>query len=323
MAKQYKFNRDTLSYTEVHHGVKFYFWHGISYVLFAIVAGVGFVFLYETLFDSPKEKALKHENQHLLAQYELLNKKLDQVESVLSDVCSRDENIYRVIYEADSIPASVRKAGFGGINRYQSLEDMENAELVVSTTKRLDIIQQQLYVQSRSFDEIISLVERNSEMIDCMPAIMPLKNKDLTRTASGWGYRIHPIYKIKKFHTGMDFAAPSGTEIYATGDGVVTQVQTSYSGYGKHIKIDHGFGYQTIYGHMSSFNVKVGQHVKRGDVIGYVGSTGTSTAPHLHYEVVHKGKKVNPQFYYFQEDLSTDEFERMIEISNNSNKTFD
>ena len=152
---------------------------------------------------------------------------------------------------------------------------------------------------------------------------MPINNKDLTRTASGWGWRIHPIYKIKKFHEGMDFSAPIGTEVYATGDGTVSTVETSYSGYGKHVKIDHGFGYVTTYAHMSKFNVKVGQKVKRGDIIGFVGTTGISTGPHLHYEVVKKGQKVNPQLYYFQEDLDADDYERMIEISTNSNRTFD
>lgn len=321
--EHYKYNPETLNYDLVEHGYKYYVSRFFVHLSVGVVLGVGFFFLYLYLFDSPEEKQLRRDNHELLAQYELMNKKLAQIEEVLDDVHMRDENIYRVIYEADSIPTSVRKAGFGGINRYEALESMTNSELVVATAKKLDVIAKELYVQSVSFDEIIDLAKRNDELIKCVPAIMPLNNKDLTRTASGWGWRIHPIYKIKKFHEGMDFSAPTGTEIYATGDGVVAAVETSYSGYGKHVKIDHGFGYRSIYGHMSKFNVKVGQHVKRGDVIGYVGSTGTSTAPHLHYEVMVKGKKVNPQFYYFQEDLSPDEYDRMIEISTNTNKTFD
>lgn len=324
MAKEhYKYNPESLSYDVVHHGAKYYFSKFIMHISVGVVLGVGFFFLYEYLIDSPKEKQLKRENHELLAQYEMMSHKLDQIEQVLDEVHQRDENIYRVIYEADSIPLSVRKAGFGGVNRYEALEEMTNSELVIETAKRLDIVAKQLYVQSVSFDEIIELAKNNDELIKCVPAIMPINNKDLTRTASGWGWRIHPIYKIKKFHEGMDFSAPTGTEIYATGDGVVTTVATAFSGYGKHVKIDHGFGYMSIYGHMSEFKVKVGQHVKRGDVIGLVGSTGTSTAPHLHYEVALKGKKVNPQFYYFQEDLTADEYDRMIEISTNTNKTFD
>lgn len=320
---QYKYNPETLSYDAIRRGFKYYMHRGLFYVSFGIVLSVVLFFAYLYLIDSPKEKQLRRENQELLAQYELMNKKLLQIEDVLSDVAKRDENIYRVIYEADSIPASVRKAGFGGINRYETLENMSNSDIVIATARRLDIVQKQLYVQSVSFDEIIELAQRNAEMVECMPAIMPINNKDLTRTASGWGWRIHPIYKIKKFHQGMDFSAPTGTDIFATGDGIVKEVKTSFSGYGKHVRIDHGFGYESIYAHMSDFNVRKGQKVKRGDVIGYVGNTGTSTAPHLHYEVLLKGQKVNPQFYYFQEDLTPDEYERMVYISTNTNKTFD
>jgi murein DD-endopeptidase MepM/ murein hydrolase activator NlpD len=298
-----------------------------SRLLFHVAFGTAFgcvLFLFCIyFFDSPEEKSLKRENQQLLSQYELMNDKLSQIERVLEDVQMRDENIYRVVYEADSIPSLVRKAGFGGINRYEGLENLTNSEIVIETARRLDVISKQLYVQSVSFDEIVSLAKRNEELIKCIPAIMPINNKDLTRTASGWGWRIHPIYKIKKFHEGMDFSAPTGTEIYATGDGVVVDVKTSYSGYGKHIRVDHGFGYLTLYAHLNDFNVKKGQKVKRGEIIGYCGSTGTSTAPHLHYEVHHKNKKVNPQFYYFQEDLTPEEYDRMIENSLNTNKTFD
>lgn len=319
----YKYDPETLEYKKVKHGLKYYVSRFMFHASFGVVFGVALFSAFNYFIDSPEEKKLKRENQELLAQYELMNSKLDQIQVVLDDVHMRDENIYRVIYEADSIPTSVRKAGFGGVNRYENLEGMTNSEMVISTAKRLDVIAKQLYIQSISFDEIIDLVNRNNEMIKCMPAIMPINNKDLTRTASGWGWRIHPIYKIKKFHEGMDFSAPIGTEIYATGDGVVIDVKNSLSGYGKHVKIDHGFGYQTLYAHMKEFNVSVGQKVKRGDIIGYVGNTGSSTGPHVHYEVSKKGTKVNPQLYYYQESLTPDEYERMIAISTESNKTFD
>ncbi len=321
--KHYKYDPETLSYKEVRKGLSYYAKRGLFHMLLALVASVALFFVYVYVFDSPEEKKLKREQHELLTQYEQMSRRLAQIEDVLEDIHQRDENIYRVIYEADSIPTSVRKAGFGGVNRYDDLEGMSNSKMVIATAKKLDVVAKQLYVQSKSFDEIIDLVNKQSEMIMCIPAIMPINNKDLTRTASGWGWRIHPVYKIKKFHEGMDFSAPTGTEIYATGDGVVKEVTTSYSGYGKHVKIDHGFGYETIYGHMSKFNVCVGQKVKRGDVIGYVGSTGLSTGPHVHYEVVKKGQKVNPQLYYFQEGLDADDYERMIEISTNSNRTFD
>lgn len=321
--KHYKYDPDTLSYKEVRKGTKYYVKRSLFHLSFGIVISIGLFFAYIYIFDSPKEKRLKREQHELLAQYEQMNRRLSQIEEVLEDIHIRDENIYRVIYEADSIPVSVRKAGFGGLNRYKDIYNLPSSDLIVETAKKLDIVSRQLYVQSKSFDEIIGLVNKNNEMLRRIPAIMPINNKDLTRTASGWGWRIHPVYKIKKFHEGMDFSAPVGTEVYATGDGTVAAVESSYSGYGKHVKIDHGFGYVSLYAHMSKFNVKVGQKVKRGDIIGYVGSTGISTGPHLHYEVVKKGKKVNPQLYYFQEDLDADDYERMIEISTNSNRTFD
>ena len=321
--KHYKYDPDTLSYKEVRRGISYYAKRALFHLSFGMVVSIGLFFVYMYIFDSPKEKRLKREQHELITQYEQMSRRLSQIEEVLEDIHSRDENIYRVVYEADSIPVSVRKAGFGGINRYKDMANLPSSDLIIETAKKLDIVTRQLYVQSKSFDEIIGLVNKNNEMLSHLPAIMPVNNKDLTRTASGWGWRIHPIYKNKKFHEGMDFSAPIGTEIYATGDGTVSTVETSYSGYGKHVKIDHGFGYVTIYGHMSKFNVKVGQKVKRGDVIGFVGTTGISTGPHLHYEVVKKGQKVNPQLYYFQEDLDADDYERMIEISTNSNRTFD
>lgn len=321
--KHYKYDPDTLSYKEVRRGISYYAKRALFHLSFGMVVSIGLFFVYMYIFDSPKEKRLKREQHELITQYEQMSRRLSQIEEVLEDIHSRDENIYRVVYEADSIPVSVRKAGFGGINRYKDMANLPSSDLIIETAKKLDVVTRQLYVQSKSFDEIIGLVNKNNEMLSHLPAIMPINNKDLTRTASGWGWRIHPIYKIKKFHEGMDFSAPIGTEVYATGDGTVSTVETSYSGYGKHVKIDHGFGYVTIYAHMSKFNVKVGQKVKRGDIIGFVGTTGISTGPHLHYEVVKKGQKVNPQLYYFQEDLDADDYERMIEISTNSNRTFD
>lgn len=320
---RYKYNPDSLSYVKVEKGMKYYLSRVSIHILFSAVLGVAFFVGYTYILDSPREKRFKRENQQLLTQYEFMNKKLDQIENILNDLQMRDENIYRVIFEADSIPNSIRKAGFGGVNRYEHLEGMANEELVVNTAKRLDVAMKQLYVQSKSFDEIIGLAKRKDELLRCIPAIMPISNRDLTRTASGWGWRIHPIYKIKKFHEGMDFTASIGTEIYATGDGVVSDVESASSGYGRHIVIDHGFGYKSLYAHLSAFKVKPGQRVKRGDVIGLVGNTGTSTAPHLHYEVHLRNKKVNPQFYYFQEDLTAEEYDRMIQISANSNQTFD
>jgi murein DD-endopeptidase MepM/ murein hydrolase activator NlpD len=320
---KYRYNPETLSYDKINKGYKYYISRASIYFLFVLLVAMLTYIIYPYVFQSPLEKRLERENQQLLTQYDIMNKKLDQLELVLEDVELRDENIYRTIFQADSIPSSIRRAGFGGVNRYRHLEDMDNADLVINTAKRLDIVMKQLYVQSTSFDEVISLAMRKEEMLRCRPAIMPISNTDLKRTASGWGYRIHPIYKVKKFHEGMDFSAPIGTDVYATAEGTVTKLTDEKTGYGKRIEIDHGFGYTTLYAHLDQFNVKVGQKVKRGDVIGYVGNTGGSTAPHLHYEVHVKGRKVNPQHYYFKEDLTAEQYEKMIQISSNSNQTFD
>lgn len=320
---KYRYNPETLSYDRIKTDFKYYLSRSFFFGLTSIVLSVVLFFSYHEFFDSPKEKRLARENQQQLAQIDGMKKDLGQVKMVLSDLMQRDENIYRVIFSADSIPNSIRMAGFGGVNRYSQLENLSNSELVINTAKLLDVVMKQAYVQSKSFDEIEQLAKNKDQLLRATPSVMPISNKDLTRTASGWGYRIHPIYKIKKFHWGMDFTAPTGAEIYSTGDGVISRMTKTATGYGNRIEVDHGFGYTTLYAHMDKFNVRLGQRVKRGDVIGYVGNTGTSTAPHLHYEVHKKGKKVNPQHFYFQEDLSAEEYERMIAISSNSNQTFD
>jgi murein DD-endopeptidase MepM/ murein hydrolase activator NlpD len=323
MAKvQYRFNPDSLSYDRVKKSIGKKLLIVFSYVVVLFTAAIILNLLYSGFFNTPKEKKLMRENNQLLFQYELLNDKISSLESVLSDIEKRDDNIYRTIFNAEPIPRSVRDAGFGGVNRYEYLEGFDQAEVVIETAKKLDKITKAVYVQSKSYDEIIGLAMNREDQLASLPAIQPISNKDLTRTASGWGFRIHPIYKILKFHYGMDFTAPTGTEVYATGDGKVITVDWSRRGYGNQIIIDHGYGYKTMYAHLSEFKVRSGQEVKRGDIIGYVGNTGLSTAPHLHYEVYLNGKKVNPINYYFN-DLSPEEFDRMIELSMHSAQTFD
>lgn len=319
---KFRFNPETLSYTRVEHTAKDKLIRVLTYVAASFVVAVLFNIVFNFFFDTPKTKGLKMENNQLLFQYTLLNERLEQINKVLDDLRHRDDNIYRTIFEAEPIHKSIREAGIGGVNRYQELEKMKNADIVISTAKRLDQIMNEAYIQSVSYDEIINLAKNKESMLASLPAIQPISNQDLTRTASGWGYRIHPIYKIRKFHYGMDFTAPTGTEIYATADGTVEDIDKSKRGYGNKIVIDHGFGYQTLYAHLSEFNVKRGQKVKRGDIIGYVGNTGLSTAPHLHYEVVFKGKKVNPVNYYFN-DLSPEEYDKMIELSLRAGQSFD
>ncbi|MBT3209633.1 MAG: M23 family metallopeptidase [Bacteroidetes bacterium] len=324
MAKnKYHFDKDSLSYSKIELGIKQKIFKLFTYFTASVVMAVILVVVFLSYFNSPKEKQLKREINQLSLQYEILNKQAEQISVVLDDIQQRDDNIYRTIFESEPISSTIRKAGIGGINRYKKHQGYENSTIVIETAKKLDKIEKSLYVQSKSYDEVEHLVVNKEQMLSCIPAIMPISNKDLTRTSSGWGYRIHPVYKIRKFHYGMDFTAPKGTEVYVSGDGVVSDiVKSRWVGYGHKVIIDHGFGYKTLYAHLNSFNVKKGQKVKRGDVIAFVGNTGISTAPHLHYEVHKDGKKTNPQHYYFK-DLTPEEYDRMIEISSSMNQTFD
>jgi murein DD-endopeptidase MepM/ murein hydrolase activator NlpD len=319
---KYKFNPESLSFDKVRLGIRDILLRFLAYFTGSVIIAFIYWVIFAAFFDSPKEKALEREIQQLTIQYDLINREMANVEKVLEDLQNTDDNLYRTIFESEPLPATLREGGVGGVNRYNNLEGYSNSALVIETTSRLDKIRKRVYLQSKSFDELILLAQRKEDMLKSVPAILPIANDDLTRTASGFGLRIHPIYKITKFHGGMDFTAPSGTDIYATGDGTVIAVQASQRGLGKHIVINHGFGYSSIYGHLNDFNVRNGQKVHRGDVIGYVGNTGTSVANHLHYEIKLNGRNVDPVNYYF-EDLSPSEYERMIEIASKTGQSFD
>ena len=323
MAKiKYYYDTKTLSYKRIELNTFDKFKRSLGFLSASTVVGLIMVIVFFQFFDSPKEKRLKSEIENLVLQYDILSKKMTQIDLVLDDIQHRDDNIYRVIFEADPIPSSIRKAGFGGVNRYKDIRNFSNAELVIEAAKKADKLSKQLYIQSKSFDEVIDLAKNKANMLASIPAIQPIANKDLGRVASGYGYRIHPIYKTRKLHTGMDFTAPQGTPIYATGDGKIAKVRRSRRGYGNHVIVDHGYGYQTLYAHMTKYIVYRGQKVKRGDIIGYVGSTGTSVAPHLHYEVIKNKRKINPVNYYYN-DLSPEEYYKMLEISSQNNQSFD
>ena len=319
---KYYYDTKTLSYKPIESTGIDKFKKFIVYLTSSAILAFFTLLIFFQYFDSPKEKRLKGEINHLLSQYEIINNDLEKIELVLDDIQKRDDNIYRTIFEADPIPTSIRKQGFGGVNRYKKLSGFSNSDLIINTSKKIDQLTKQLYLQSKSFDEIIELAKNKSKMLASIPAIQPVANKDLKRMTSGYGYRIHPIYKTRKMHYGMDYSAKVGTEIYATGDGVVSKVKRSKRGYGNYVKINHGFGYETLYAHMSKYIVKKGQKVKRGEVIGYVGNTGISTAPHLHYEVRKDNKKINPVNFYFN-DLTPDEYEKMLELASQPNQSFD
>lgn len=319
---KYKFNPESLSFDKVRLGIRDILLRFMAFFIGSVIIALIYWLVFAVFFDSPKEKALEREIEQLTLQYEMINREMSNVEKVLDDLQKTDDNLYRTIFEAEPIPVTLREGGVGGVNRYKNLEGYSNSDLVVETTSRLDKIRKRIYLQSKSFDELIQLAKRKEDMLKSVPAILPIANEDLTRTASGYGLRVHPIYKIIKFHSGMDFTAPAGTDVYATGDGVIASVQSSQRGLGKNIIIDHGFGYMSIYAHLSNFNVRPGQKVRRGDVIGYVGNTGTSVANHLHYEIKLNGRNVDPVNYYF-EDLSPSEYERMIEIASKTGQSFD
>ncbi len=324
MAKRVKYfyNTHTLKYEKVEVSIGKKILRVTGYLAsVAVFAGIVMIFAYSYI-DSPKEKQLKREIEQLTLQFDLLQDRLKIMDVVMEDLSERDDNIYRVIFEADPIPSDIRKAGYGGVNKYKNLENYDYSKVVIETTKKLDRIAKQMYVQSKSYDELLKEVKNKSKLLASIPAIQPISNKRLRHMASGFGFRIHPIYKTSKMHTGMDFTAPTGTPIYATGDGVVIEADASRRGYGNHVVINHGYGYKTLYGHMSRIKVRRGQSVKRGEVIGFVGNTGTSTAPHLHYEVIKNGKHINPINFYYN-DLNPAEYEQMLEMSSKANQSFD
>lgn len=321
---KYYYDSETLSYRKIERkkGRK----TGIFLLSFAGMILSGFllvlVFLNLPNFETPKEKILQRELSNLELKLNLLNKKMADAEMVLNEVAERDNNLYRVYFEANPIPDEQRKAGFGGINRYRDLEGYDNSALIISSNKRLDVLTKQIVVQSRSLDEIALLAKEKEELLKSIPAIQPIKGKDLTRMASGYGYRSDPFTKVRKFHFGMDFTAPRGTPVYASGDGRVIRADNSAAGYGRHIRIEHGFGYQSLYAHLYKYNVRRGQKVKRGDLIGFVGSTGRSEAPHLHYEVFKDGARINPINFYYG-NLSPEEFAALLKKSQQENESLD
>lgn len=322
MAKtKYYFNSQTLKYEKVKHSVGVKLLKAMGFLSTALVFSFIIIAFAYTFLDSPKEKQLKREISQLSLQYEILQSRLKQIDVVMNDLQERDDNIYRVIFEAEPIPKDVRNAGFGGINRYKNLNNYDYSNLMIETTKKLDILSKQLYVQSKSYDELAKTVNSKGKMMASIPAIQPIDSRKLRGAISGFGYRIHPIYKIRKMHSGIDFTAPIGTPIYATGDGIVAAA-SSERGYGNRILISHGYGYTTKYAHMSKFKVKKGQRVKRGDVIGLVGNTGASTGPHCHYEVFKNGKVINPINFFFN-DLTPSEYMTMLEVASRENQSFD
>jgi len=319
--KKFHFNTETLSYEQIEHNIAHWLKQLAIHAVSGLSLGIIFFFIFVTTIQSPQEKELIQEKAHMEAQYKVLEKQFHEAQYVLTDLQERDDNLYRVVFQADPIPLSVRGGSSANTEYYEQLLDMTNSEIVVSTSKKLNELKKELYIQSKSYDELILLAKNKETMLENLPAIQPVLNKNLKYMASGYGWRIDPIYHTRRFHAGMDFTAPVGTNVFATGNGVVVSAGWE-QGYGNCVQINHGYGYITLYGHMSAIKIRNGQKVKRGDIIGLVGSTGKSTGPHLHYEVHFKGQIMNPQNYYFL-DLSPKEYDKMVQMSNNAGQIFD
>ncbi len=293
----------------------------LGFLVVSSIIGLGIFFVTDHYFESPAKAALRKENDELKLYYELLEQDIEATNKMLGVLEERDDDIYRVVFGVEPVPDEIRTAGVGGANRYRELLDkgLEREELILSNMQRIDKLKKQMYIQTKSYDDIMAMAKDKEALLASMPAIRPVS--DYRRLSSGFGPRMHPIYKVRKMHAGTDFSLPTGTPIYATGDGTVVFTRTKFSGYGKHIKIKHGFGYQTLYAHLSEFLVKSGQKVKRGQVIGYSGNSGGSTAPHLHYEVIVNGSKKNPVNYFYH-DVTDEEYAEILRLSAQENQSF-
>lgn len=319
---KYYYDTETCKYERVRTRKSDVVLNALGFLSLTVMLAVGLLILYDNYFESPKELILKNEVKELEFYYDKLNKDVELLSQILDNIEQRDDNIYRVVLGAQPIEKSVRDAGIGGADRYADIrkKNIGHTKLVIALHEKVDKLRRKLYIESKSQDEVVQLAEKKEKLYASIPAIQPVSNKQLIALASGFGLRIHPVYKVKKMHNGIDFAASIGTPIYATADGTTTKVDVRFSGYGKMVEIDHGFGYRTRYAHMHDFAVKKGQHVKRGDLIGYVGNTGLSTAPHLHYEVFINDQRVDPVHYFFN-DLTAAEYEKILELASAENQS--
>ena len=319
---KYYYDTETCKYERIKTSTNDFILNTLGFLSLTLALAVGLLILYSTYFESPKELLLKNEVKEMQYYYENLEKEVAKLKTILEGMEYRDDNIYRAVLGAEPIEKSVRDAGVGGADRYEEIriKNIIHEDIIVELHEAVDKLRRKVYIESKSQDDVVDLAKNKENLFAAIPAIQPVANKTLIALASGFGMRIHPVYKVRKMHTGVDFAATIGTPIYATADGIVDKTDVSFSGYGKVIEIDHGFGYRTRYAHMHGFAVRQGQRVKRGDLIGYVGDTGLSTAPHLHYEVFVNGVHVNPIHYFFN-DLNAAEYEKIIELASVENQS--
>ena len=320
--EKYYYNPNTLKYEKykISIGQRIlritgFFTSAFFFGFLAMVLGYNF-------FDNPEEQSKKNELKQMQEKYEILDKRINTLSKVLEDMGERDDNIYRVIFESDPLPDNLRNGGINKSKIYAQLKDLPESEIISATLLKLESIEKHAYVQSKSYDELAKMIKNKEAMLASIPAIQPVANKDLKRIASGFGYRIDPVYKTPRMHSGLDFTAETGTPVYATGDGVVEIAGSQGDGYGNKVVIKHGYGYETLYAHNSKILVRVGASVKRGQTIALVGSTGKSTGPHCHYEVWKNGVKIDPVNYFFN-DLTPEQYDQMLKIAEQSNQAFD
>lgn len=323
MAKiKYYYDTESCKYERVKVSTWDIILNALGFFALSMILAVGIFMVVNKYFKSPVVAQLEKENDELLFHYEILQEDFKDASKMITSLQDRDDDVYRVIFEAEPIPSSIRNAGTGGADRYKDIIEkrLEREDLLLDAYQKIDKMKKQMYIQTKSYDELMEMASNKEKFLASLPAIQPVSNKELKRLSSGFGYRTDPILKTRKMHAGVDFSAPKGTPIYATGDGVVKKVKTSLSGYGKQVDIDHGYGYMTRYGHMSTFNVKEKQKVKRGECIGYVGNSGKSTGPHVHYEVHKNGKAINP-VHYFYRDLNSDQYEEILRLASIENQS--
>lgn len=324
--EKFVYNPKSLTFERYRAPISKRLFHGFGFLFAVVLTAAGLLYLFMKYSPSPREQALIREIDQMKIKYSSLNEQLDIMSAVLDNIQDRDANVHRMIFGMDPVNEDVWNAGVGGHNRYSELTNYENSgQLLHNTLDKADKIGRQLTIQSRSLDSLEYIASEKEKYLNSIPSIKPIREDFVKRKIkylSGFGMRMHPIHKIPKMHTGLDFTANRGTLVRATGDGKVISIKKDRSGFGNHIMINHGYGYETLYGHLSTMEVKVGQSVKKGEVIGKVGSTGTSTAPHLHYEVHYKGRPINP-IHYCMDGLTPEEYEEMVKLASEANKSFD
>jgi len=323
--EKFIYNPQTLRYEKVQPSLGIQALRVFGFFSAVLVFAVIISILTHKFMPDPSKNRLVRENLQLQEDLKGASKAINEMSAGLAYLQQKDAYAYRMVFGMDPIDPGIWDGGVGGHEEYAELKEYSSGELMVSLRQRIRKIKRQYVLQTESLDELITKAGNKEEMLRAMPSIKPVRSDKLARRVrllSGFGYRIHPIFKRKKFHAGIDFTAPVGTPIYATGSGVVKRTQKQKSGYGWNVVIDHGYGYETLYAHMSAIDVKEGESVSRGQEIGAVGNTGTSTAPHCHYEVHYKGQKVNP-IHYVMDGLSPEEYQELVEAAQQSNQSFD